>query len=279
MNISRTKKQINQFLEAMKDRNYSKGTLTGYKTLFNYFGDGEFTAETITSFQEKILLLSSVTRCLYLSKLKQFLQVNYPHLLRYIVKPKMERKVIQNFPKTVDEVKRILEKPDVSTAKGIIDRTMMELFYYTGIRRSELLNLKVEDIDISKLLIRVQQGKFGKDRILPISKRAMGWIVKYLNWVRPTLRINSNYFFLNSEGKKLSPNTPINRLKKYSKYSPHKYRHAYATHLLKKGMKEVSLQRLLGHSELSTTQLYAKVTIQDLQVHYKKYHGRDSWKV
>jgi site-specific recombinase XerD len=270
--------KTNIFLTDLEKRHYSRHTLVKFKRTFKFFEGKEITSDSIQDYQRYLIPLSTRSRIQYLLCLKRFLKKYYPKLMRYLVIPRLEKRLIQDIP-SEDDINLILEKPDTSTQRGIIDRCLMELLYATGIRRSELIHLKVEDIDIQKKIIRIQQGKYGKDRLVVISTRAVAWLNKYLQWIRPNLIIDSNYIFLNRKGQKLSVNTPIRRLQKYGEFSPHKYRHAYATHLLKKGMKETSLQRLLGHSEVTTTQIYAKVTILDLHERYRKFHRRDTWKV
>ncbi len=276
--INKVDNHANLFISDLEKRYYSRHTLVKFKQAFKFFKDKEITCDSIQDYQKQLMPLSTRSRIQYLLCLKQLVKKYYPKLMKYLVIPRLEKTLIQHIP-SEDDITLILEKPDTSTQRGIIDRCLMELFYATGIRRSELIHLKVEDIDIQKKIIRIQQGKYGKDRLVVISSRAVAWLNKYLQGIRPTLIIDSNYVFLNRVGQKLSLNTPIRRLQKYGEFSPHKYRHAYATHLLRKGMKETSLQRLLGHSEITTTQIYAKVTILDLQERYRKYHRRESWKV
>ena len=154
---------------------------------------------------------------------------------------------------------------------------ILELLYGAGLRKKELTNLKLDDIDCQKRTVRVISGKNQKDRVVPISKVAVVWLKKYVEEVRTVLKPKSDYLFIAKSGYQATGAIIYNAVKSYSQYSCHKYRHAYATHLLQNGMKETSLQRLLGHSCITTTQIYTKVTIKDLKTSYAKYHQRDRW--
>ena len=267
---------VQDYLRQLKERGLAEATIRGYWFVLRHFKH-EVTRESIEVFQESIAHYQPATKRGCLECLIGYLKVASPQLVKYVVIPKVPKRLPHNIPNQQD-VKVIFQKPDVTTFEGLRDRAILELFYATGLRKKELLNLQVEDIDLVKQLVRVNQGKNSKDRILPLSKQALLWVTKYLEKVRPALKPKCNAVFLNPFGWKVSLGYPYLRVRRYSKNGCHKYRHAYATHLLQNGMKETSLQRLLGHSLISTTQLYTQVTIQDLQKSYRKFHTRDKWK-
>ena len=173
---------------------------------------------------------------------------------------------------------QVLQGPDVTTYKGVRDRAILETLYGTGVRKQELLNLQLDDIDLVSKRLRVNQGKNSKDRILPIPDECFCWLEQYMQFVRAELKPKTLHVFMNMEGGNAVKKSSLYRiLKEYSEFSTHKYRHAYATHLMENGMAETNIQVLLGHSNLSSTQIYTKVTISELQKQYDRFHDRDSW--
>ena len=265
---------MQNYLEQLKQKNYSSGTIKVYRYIFRQFENLGFGKIAVKRFQEKIVNLSPVTRQSYLICLRKILKEFKPELCKMIIIPKVPKILPKNIPNQ-EEMKRILQLPDTLTFQGIRDKTILELLYSSGLRRKEVTNLLVEDIDSAKHIIRVTQGKMRKDRLIPISSRAVQWIRKYSEYVRPNLKPKSNHLFLSSRGTQISVNTVYLITKKYSKYSTHSFRHAFSTHLLQNGMKETSLQSLLGHSQITTTQRYTQVTGNELKETYRKYHRRD----
>ena len=158
----------------------------------------------------------------------------------------------------------------------------MELLYATGLRISELTNLELSQIDLKRGLIKIL-GKGGKERIVPIGETALAWVRDYIDNVRKDI-VNKNdniYIFLSHKGKKMSRKSCWNFISEYSKLaldnkyiSPHSLRHAFATHLLNNGADLRSVQMLLGHSSLSTTQIYTHVAKERLIKFHNKYHPR-----
>jgi len=177
----------------------------------------------------------------------------------------------------IHEIETILRQPDIDTDDGIRDRAMMEVLYATGIRRSELANLKIYDIDAKRQTLMVCEGKNGKDRVLPIGERALNWIEKYQWDVRPRYVTGQDegYLFLNHEGKKFKRGTLGSYIKRYIRQagitasgSCHLFRHAMATHMLENGADIRFIQAMLGHNDLNTTQVYTQVSIEKLkQIH------------
>ena len=268
---------VSDYLRQLKEKGLAKATVSSYRFVLRNFVDIPLNKQAIERYQRQISHYQAATKRGCLEKLIRYLKETKPELIKHVIIPKVPKRVPKDIPSQV-EVKEILQQPDLTTFEGIRDRAMLELFYSTGLRKKELLNLKVEDIDSVKQLVRVNEGKNNKDRIVPISKQSLLWVRKYIEKVRPTMTPKCNMVFVNRFGWEMSVNHPYVRVRRYSKNGCHKYRHAYATHLLQNGMKETSLQRLLGHALIATTQIYTKVTINDLKASYIRYHPRDRWR-
>jgi integrase/recombinase XerD len=157
---------------------------------------------------------------------------------------------------------------------------MLELMYATGLRVSELVNLKLTDVDLESDLLKTM-GKGSKERIIPIGDYAIYYLKLYIKEYRPQFlkKENTDYIFLNNLGKKISRQSFFKivkdeALKKNIKtvFSPHTLRHSFATHLLDRGADIVSIKELLGHSSLATTQIYTHISNKKLQEDYNKFH-------
>ncbi|GAY73058.1 tyrosine recombinase XerD [Lentilactobacillus kosonis] len=170
---------------------------------------------------------------------------------------------------SVDEVNNLLEAPDVTKKLGLRDRAILEVLYATGLRVSELINLKLVDLHLPMSLIQTI-GKGNKERIIPISDIAKEWLERYLDEVRPGLlqgRTNTAAIFLNARGHQLTRQAIWQMIKKYAAIAGiehhvtvHTLRHSFATHLLENGADLRIVQELLGHSDISTTQIYTHVS-------------------
>jgi len=184
---------------------------------------------------------------------------------------------------SVEEVDRLLAQPDASTPRGLRDKALIELLYSTGLRVSELLSVRTADLDLQMGCVRCT-GKGDKERLVPVGKQAIAVIQRYLREARPVLlhrREASPYLFLNARGKKLSRVGFWKLLKHYGrraglrrKLSPHKLRHSFATHLLERGADLRSVQLMLGHADISTTQIYTHVVQERLRRVYRAHHPR-----
>ena len=197
-----------------------------------------------------------------------------------IESPKIGRKLPINLSE--DDIDQLLSAPDCSTSKGKRDKTILELLYATGLRISELTNLELSQIDLKRGIIKIL-GKGGKERIVPIGQTALDWVKDYLDNVRKDIidKDDNIYLFLNKKGKKISRKSCWSFINSYSKsvlnnkiISPHSLRHAFATHLLNNGADLRSVQMLLGHSSLSTTQIYTHVAKERLIKFHNKFHPR-----
>ena len=182
-----------------------------------------------------------------------------------------------------DEVLRLLDQPDITTAEGLRDRTMLEVLYATGMRVSELINLTLDRVNLNMKYI-IAFGKGSKERIIPLGSVAAGFLQKYLDEVRSKLVHEdraSDIVFLAQGGHALTRQRFWQIIRAYGKearikktLTPHILRHSFATHLLDNGADLRSVQELLGHSDISTTQIYTHLTNKRLRDIYAKAHPR-----
>jgi len=197
--------------------------------------------------------------------------------------PKQEKKL----PKFLEyeDVKKLLETPATDNWLGSRDRAIMETLYSTGVRVSELVGLNIEDVDFLGEVIHVR-GKGKKERIAPIGSSALQSIQHYMEFRNKRAQNNSNFdlkiLFVNKHGKKLSTRSVRRKMDKYLRMagldpeiSPHTLRHSFATHMLNSGADLRSVQELLGHQSLSTTQVYTHMTTNKLKEVYENSHPRD----
>lgn len=184
---------------------------------------------------------------------------------------------------SVDEVDRLIEQPDVTTPRGVRDRALIELLYATGMRVSELLVLRPGDVDLSASYLTCT-GKGGKQRIVPVGDAAARWVGRYLAEGRPRLlgMRRSPRLFVNARGGGTLTRVGFWKiLKGYARraalpstISPHVLRHSFATHLLERGADLRAIQMMLGHADLSTTQIYTHVLQQRMRTLYDRFHPR-----
>jgi integrase/recombinase XerD len=185
----------------------------------------------------------------------------------------------------LEEVERLIEQPDAKTPLGLRDRAMLEVLYSTGLRVSELTSLRVTDLDTKVGCVRCI-GKGDKERIVPVGRRALGTVEKYLKDARPELvrkgKGNAGaQLFVNRRGAKISRVGVWKILSSYGRkagfrvaLTPHMLRHSFATHLLERGADLRSVQLMLGHADISTTQIYTHVVEERLKQIYKAHHPR-----
>ncbi len=191
-------------------------------------------------------------------------------------------KLIQHLPTVLSEaqVEALLAAPDTTTELGLRDRAMIELLYATGLRVSELVSLTLPQLRIDRGFL-LAYGKGSKERVVPVGESAEGWLGRYFREARPALeRGRSDAVFLSRLGRAMTRQGFWNNLKRYArgagvkKVSPHVLRHSFATHLLEHGADLRAVQMMLGHSDISTTQIYTHIHQQRLKSLYEKFHPR-----
>jgi len=194
--------------------------------------------------------------------------------------PKVEKKLPSVLTKK--EVEKLLEQPDPSDVKGVRDKAMLELLYATGIRVTELISLNVEDIDLDNGLL-VCNGVNGKNRTIPVGTYCLKYIKLYLNEYRAELnpREDEKALFLNLHGGRMTRQGFWKIVKHYTQkanicksITPHTLRHSFAVHLIENGADLQSLQEMLGHSDISTTQIYSKINNTRIREVYNRTHPR-----
>jgi len=193
-------------------------------------------------------------------------------------------KLIRTLPSVLNfaEVEKILSGPDLRDPVGIRDKAAIELMYATGMRVSEMVELSVEGMNMDVGFVRCR-GKGDKERIVPVGGKAKEAIARYKEKVRPKLSVKKqdNHLFLSRLGRKISRQTFWKMIKKYAKLArikkditPHTLRHSFATHLLERGADLRVVQEMLGHSDISTTQLYTHINRERLKSIHKQFHPR-----
>jgi len=284
---------INEFTEYLIiDKKYSENTIKAYnndlkkfknfiknKTINNidensikdyikYLNKENNDAKTIS---HNISTLRSFYKFLLIEK-----KVN-KNPMEYIELPKTKK----SLPKTlsIEEIDKLLDI-NLTDSFSFRNKAMLELMYSSGLRVSELINVKIHDIDVSNCIIRIM-GKGSKERIVPLGDYAIKYIELYLKEYREKLikRELNDYLFLNNHGKKMTRQGFFKILKQIAKeknikteFSPHTLRHSFATHLLNGGADLRSIQEMLGHSDISTTQIYTHVSKEKLKENYNNFH-------
>lgn len=290
-------KEINKYLDYLKyERKYSTATVTQnfeqlkkycsflneYKlnylnikiddarTYLKYLGNKKYSSSTISN---ALSILRGFYRYLVTQKK---VEVNIFKLIR---NPKLEKK-LPNYIQSEEYIK-ILDVIDLTTSLGIRDYMIFELLYATGVRVSELINIEIKKIDFKEKSINVV-GKGSKERVVYFGEYAKKALDNYLDNARPFLvKQKNDYLILNNKGEKITArgveyiiSKTIEKASIKHKISPHTLRHTFATHLLDNGADLRSVQELLGHASLSTTQIYTHVSLERLKKAYQSAHPR-----
>lgn len=289
--------------EAMQVRGYSKSTLHRRESDIRRFigwcdersiGSPQQVTKPILERYQKHLFyyrqangqpLSATSQNHYLTSVRQFFKylTQQNHLL---YNPASELIIVRQnatlpIVLSVEEINALMQIPDADIPGGLRDRTILELFYSTGIRRSELCDLTMKDLSLSRETIYIRKGKGGKDRLIPVGERAMYWLNRYLLDARPELLLDvaEQVLFINDYGDKFRDNKLGDKVKRFMKNaginapgSCHLLRHAMATHMLENGAEIRYIQAMLGHSTLKSTQMYTHVSIRKLQAIHKATH-------
>lgn len=285
---------ISDFLSYLEvEANYSKNTINSYENDLNKFEEYykskdllKITSKDIEKYIQTLSDLAPTTVSHNISSLKTF----YSYFLKQgrisnnptdgIKSPKLGIHLPTYL--TIDEVNKLLDI-EVTDAFSSRNKAILELMYATGLRISEVISLEFKNIDYDECIIRVM-GKGSKERIVPVNDYAIKYLKEYINNYRPELVKNeiNNYIFLNNHGRMLTRQGIFKMIKNYAALKnikktigPHTLRHTFATHLLENGADLRVIQELLGHSDISTTQIYTHLTKEALHNEYKKYFPRD----
>jgi integrase/recombinase XerD len=292
---------LREYLNILRlEKNLSDNTIISYKndlSVFISFIENDFNIDDpekisynhVSSFFKLLfeLGLTGSSAARYLSSLKGFF--NYLLHNNYITRNPVDKiespKRKKNLPEvlTIPEMESVLSKPDAKDKLGLRDKALLEIMYACGLRVSEVINLKVSNLYFKDEIIRVF-GKGSKERLVPVGRSAVKWVMKYLTDSRPLLAKkmkSENYIFLNNRGTKLSRMGIWKIADRYFKEAeikrdvhPHTFRHSFATHLIEGGADLRAVQEMLGHSDISTTQIYTHIDRDYIKQVHKDFHPR-----
>lgn len=290
---------IDEFLNYLSvERGLSQNTIISYRRDLNKYidyleskkidsledTDRSIILSFVLSQKDKGLSVNSVSRNLVAIKVfyrflfrERFIKEDPTSVLD---SPKLWRKLPDVL--TLDEVEWLLNKPNLKEWMGIRDKAVLELMYATGMRVSEIADLKLEDVNLDVGYLRCV-GKGQKERVIPLGRKAIQAIRRYADKVRPILikPSSGSVLFLSRSGKKISRQTLWKMIRRYAnlakikkRITPHTLRHSFATHLLERGADLRVVQEMLGHSSISTTQIYTHIDKGRLKSIHHKYHPR-----
>jgi integrase/recombinase XerD len=294
--LAQSRTTLDHFLDVLwMERGSSENTLSAYRSdLYAFAGwlagrerriEGATTADVL-EYLAMMKSKSARTTARRLSSIKRL----YQFLAREdriqgdptanVESPRLGRPLPKSLTET--DVERLLDAPDVSTDAGFRDRTMLEVLYATGLRVSELVALTLDQVNLRTCVIRVS-GKGGKERLVPLGEEAVSWVERYLREARGSFfRSNPDAtLFPSNRGKPMTRQSFWHIIKRYARVagiakplSPHVLRHAFATHLLNHGADLRAVQMLLGHSAITTTQIYTHVARERLKSIHAAHHPR-----
>lgn len=292
---------INEFKSQLKARGYAVSTINCYSDYLGYFRDyllgqdvtdlKKVSPETVRAYQAMVMdmPLARETQGLRIRPVKRL----FGYLLethQLLIDP--TEKIVEVTRKgrkmppvlTIDEMKKLLDQPNLSLRMQIRDRAIMEVFYFTAIRLDELLALEIYDVDFKDKVICIRKGKGRRQRVVPLGETQSRFLKEYLEKIRPRYaKRNSKErkVFLTNEGRPINPGTIRAFLRTYriaakiKAVSPHTFRRTCATHMLQQGADILYIQKLLGHKNLRTTQLYTKVAPKEVkETHEQTHPGR-----
>lgn len=291
---------LKEYLAVLKlERNLSENTISSYSNdvsnLIHFLTERNITdlSEIKTKdivdffFYLSELGCTSTTTARYRSSVKGFF--NYALRNDYIIKDPTQTitgtKLSRKLPEvlTFDEIESILEQPNVEKNAGLRDKAMLELMYSSGLRVSEVITIRQSDLFFADDIIRVI-GKGSKQRIIPVGSSAKYWVERYLVYARPIFEnkaTSDNVLFLNNRGKAISRMGVWKIVDKYTKEAkieksvhPHTFRHSFATHLVEGGADLRAVQEMLGHSDISTTQIYTHIDRDFIRQVHRDFHPR-----
>ena len=269
------------------EKKYSENTIKSYKNDLNELYDfnkniTKLDKDDILKFIEKNRNKNSKTLSHFITTFRGFYKYlemeniisNNP--ITNIVQPKINK----TLPKvlSIEDIDKILDI-DLKDKYDYRNKAMLELMYSTGVRISELINIKTHDLNINNCTLKVM-GKGSKERIIPIGDYALNYIKIYMdNYRKEFIKKNNDYLFLNSRGTNMTRQAFFKVVKKIARekdikvdFSPHTLRHSFATHMLENGADLRTIQELLGHSDVSTTQIYTNISNKFIEDNYSNYH-------
>lgn len=298
---------MRRFSQWQLEKNYSHRTVEGRETHLGFFiqwcqergltRPQEITKPILERYQRHLFLrrkkdgnpLSARTQIAFTTPIRAWFKwlARQNHILynpaSELELPRVEKRLPRHIL-NVKEVEAVLAVPDLATDLGIRDRAILEVLYSTGIRRMELISLKCHDVDAERGTIMVRQGKGKKDRMIPIGQRALDWIGKWQQDIRPAFASGADdgTLFLTTLGEPFAPNRltqmvreTIDAARIGKRGSCHLFRHTMATLMLENGADIRFIQAMLGHAELSTTQIYTQVSVRQLKaIHTATHPGK-----
>ena len=304
ISVTSIESDLVDYLSWMGVHNYANTTITSRRYYLGYFrafatrngihSAAEVTLEALLDYQHELFLhrkadgnplcfSTQMQRLVPVAQLFSWLrrQGRIPaNPAADLILPRADR-TLPEATLTVTEMAAVLAVPDVTTALGLRDRAVMEVFYSTGVRRAELISLAARDVDFERGTVFVRCGKGGKDRYVPIGERALFWTRLFLELVRPAFVTDRypEHLFLSSAGTPLCPNWVSRRVRRYmaqagvdKKGSCHLLRHSVATLMLEGGADIRYVAEMLGHARLETTQRYTRVSIDRLRAVHARTH-------
>jgi integrase/recombinase XerD len=302
--------KLHQFAEKLQLAGYSRRCIQDYpeiiKSFFRFLEEEEgvksldnLQPEHVKAYQVRLAFepgpggkkLSPATIISRLGALRTFFRIMHQENLLpmnyavHILMPRQPKRLPKNVPEYKD-IRKLMEKPSLKSATGLRDRCVMELLYAAGIRNSELRSLTLKSLSLTEKTLHVL-GKGNKERMVPLGEWMIPWLREYIHIARPKLMkktaIDEGILFPTRNGKPLSKSRLICNIRRWVKragltvkITPHSFRHACATHLVRAGADIRHVQELLGHASLSTTQIYTQVTIKDLKEAHRKFHPRNT---
>ncbi len=296
MNIDTAKARFKSYLES---GGYAAATITCYSAFVSYFLDylreinitdlKKVTYVTIRDYQIQVsnLDIAEETKAMRIRPIKRlfgWLLDTHQLLIDPTERIKETNRKNRSLPPvlTIEEMRLLLSQPNLSLRMQIRDRAIMETLYSSGIRLNELVQLSVHDVDLKDKVLHIRKGKGNRQRVVPIGKNAATYLGEYLLRIRPRYAVKNKQerrLFLTDEGKPVTGNTIRTSLFKYKKAagikktaSPHSFRRSCATHLLQQGADIRYVQKLLGHRNIKTTQLYTRVYPIDLKQTHNRTH-------
>jgi len=296
---------VPRYLEWLKERNYSPRTVVNNESSLALFVSwcstrgleqpAEVTKPILERYQRALYLLTRPDGKPRLSFRSQHVRLTavrgfFKWLVKQNVLPSNPASELElprlpdRLPRdvlTTEEVDRVMEQPDTRTAVGVRDRAILEVLYSTGVRRSELVKLRLSDVDTERGTLMVREGKGRKDRMVPVGDRALAWVTRYTRDVRPELvePPDPGWLFLTILGESLVPDYLTQQVRRYVRAaelgkggSCHTFRHTMATLMLEGGADVRYVQEMLGHANLDSTQVYTRVSIRKLKAIHSATH-------